>query len=432
MKCLINCTCENSNWVDRYFKDIHPYLLKFCNKPLLEYYIDFCKLNKIKAIRVVSDHKLNEIEEYFGNGISWGVLITYSVSKPEDPIENIISKNKKFIDNDDLMVISDMIFIDYDAKGYKPAVIKKGEMILSETSHGKLMFIHKDAVYSDNTFIENTDIKLVQILSVNDYWNLSMDNITIDKSSYFGENVILKEDVEIENNSIIGDNVIIDSYTHINNSIVYDNTYVGSGLTLDKKILYRNTLIDPESGQRLEVDDDILASEIINKSNYDRNYKLIHKFFAVILIAMMLIPYVILRVLLFVFGDLYKVEHESFITKEKKLFTYYSYRVDNPNLIESLFFKLSLDKFHLLFEVLKGNLYLSGNSILGKNLIGRRLLRDMKVYHPSVFSYIISLKIEDEIIGSISELYYSSNFSIWVDLKIIVKCLFINLFRKIT
>ena len=455
MKCLINCSCTNSKWVDRYFPNVHPYLLKFRNKPLLEYYLDFCELNKITQIRIVSDHKLNDIEEYFENNLRPDISISYSVSKPDDPIKNILMKNKKFVENDHLMIISDMIFIDYDIDNYDEVTIEEENILHSETLNGKLIFIHKKTKYSESRF-KNNNISLLPVMSVYEYYQLCLgitknkvsnlfnqgynneknhfvgtnveihQDAEIEEDVVLGNNVSLSSGVEIGNYSIIGDNIIIDEYTKINNSIIYDDTYVGSTLTFEKKIVVKNLLIDPMTGQKFLLNDDTLATEISKDSNFHTIHKLFHKFFTIIIILLMVIPFFVLKVLC----KMNKVNKEIFISKDKKVFNHTIYMPEKPTRFNSLFFKLSLDKFPLLFEVLKGNLYLIGNSVLEKNLKSRRFLRELKIYHPAIFTYNESLKTNgesinsnDDIMSSINDLFYSSNISLRLDLKIIVKCL---------
>ncbi|NOR46135.1 MAG: hypothetical protein GQ534_11170 [Candidatus Delongbacteria bacterium] len=460
MKCLINCSCDNTKWVSKYFPNVHPYLLKLINKPLLEYYVDFCVLNEITDIRIVSDHKLNYIENHFKNGAKWGVSITYSVSKPDDPIKSIVAKNKKFTIDNDLLVISGLIFIDYDVNKYEQFEVEKENHIISETLNGKLVLIPNGEKYSENKSVKNNFV-LLPIMSIKEFFKVSMDIIEKKNSNFIlpgysnendifvGKNVVIPQNTIVEkyvmigNNvnlsygvivgecSIIGDNVIIDDSTKISSSIIYDSTFIGSDLVFENKILYKNLLIDPLKEEKIKLTDDFLASDIASNSVSVSIYKFTHKVISLLILLIILVPYLLIRILLAPFVNLRKIKKESIISQDNKILNYTICIPKKINPINFLFFKFSLHKFSLLLEVLKGNLYLCGNSILENNLKNKKLLRDFKSYHPALFTYNDSVRGNDEMVRSLNDLYYSNNVSLWLDTKIILKCLTINLFSNI-
>jgi NDP-sugar pyrophosphorylase family protein len=53
-------------------------MVLFQNKPLLQHNIELCKTYGIKEIFINTSHLANKITDYFGNGIKFGVSITYS------------------------------------------------------------------------------------------------------------------------------------------------------------------------------------------------------------------------------------------------------------------------------------------------------------------------------------------------------------------
>ena len=96
-------------------------------------------------------------------------------------------------------------------------------------------------------------------------------------------------------------------------------------------------------------------------------------------------------------------------------------------LINSLFFKLSLNKFPLLIQVLKGKLFLTGNTPLKKE--GRDLIKDMSNYRPAVFTIneMLNKNSNDSFARNINELYYSNNLSFKLNIKIFIKTIIKNL-----
>ncbi|MFA7232353.1 MAG: hypothetical protein WC071_13860, partial [Victivallaceae bacterium] len=80
MKCLINCRVKHSEWSRKYFYGINPYMLKIANKPLLEYFVEFCALSGVKEIRFVMEDSDTSVESFFQEGGKWDLKITYSTS----------------------------------------------------------------------------------------------------------------------------------------------------------------------------------------------------------------------------------------------------------------------------------------------------------------------------------------------------------------
>jgi len=78
MKCLIYCREHGMEWIRRYFSDAEAYMLHIGNKPLLEFFIEFCVLNEVKDVHIAQKTPANEIEDYFGDGSKWDMNLNYS------------------------------------------------------------------------------------------------------------------------------------------------------------------------------------------------------------------------------------------------------------------------------------------------------------------------------------------------------------------
>ncbi|MDY6915125.1 MAG: sugar phosphate nucleotidyltransferase, partial [Candidatus Cloacimonadota bacterium] len=110
MRCLIYSPDSHNSWMKDYFPDVNPYFLKLLNKPLLEYYIDFCVINGITEIRIVLNNSSRALEDYFEDGTQWGVHISYNLSKPQDTLHNVLIKNSNFCKEDKLFIIQGFQF----------------------------------------------------------------------------------------------------------------------------------------------------------------------------------------------------------------------------------------------------------------------------------------------------------------------------------
>jgi len=457
MKCIINCSNDSSQWVEKYFPDISPYMLKILNKPLIEYYIDFCVLLGIKDIKIVSDIPSMELDKFLSDGIQWGVHISYALSKPGDKLDGIIKKNSEFVSEDDLLLLNNFIFINYDknCSDYSLKSETGNISITDEDDNGIYVLRHSNAYdFSDTEKYSKNNLSIQPIRSISDYYATSMDllekrsgcyvipgyskeddvfigqNVEITKMSTIlkpvaiGNNVRLN-DSHIGPSSVIGSNALVDKKTTVEKSIIYDNTYIGSGLEITGKVIIKKTIIDPANGETLDVPDKFIISGL-HKSTASLWSDKIFFWLVTLLLAIIQIPFYYL--LSFLSGAssknvncrLYKDSPETvslkFFIKEKDSF------------FKRMFFKLSLNKFPLLLMVLKGKIYLIGNTPLGTDI---ELLKDMAIYRPAAFTYneMLNGGTAESFEKDINELYYSNNAGFLLNLNILIKSLLRNLFN---
>ncbi len=116
MKTLIAIKEQHQSWVRDAFPNMHPLLLPLCNKPFIEYLIDFAILAGSREIRLLSDGSLMEIEEICQTGSRWGVELTYANIRPEDGERELLHKNRKFCNGSRTMILNGYTFIDYDKR----------------------------------------------------------------------------------------------------------------------------------------------------------------------------------------------------------------------------------------------------------------------------------------------------------------------------
>ena len=297
MKCIISSSADLNLWTHKFFPDIQPHLLKIINKPLIEYYIDLCFLMGIKDIRIVADSPETELNEYLTDGSQWGANITYSLSKPGDSLKDIVNKNKGFIDNEKLFLFNNLIFVNYDKRKPDFALINKNvnTKVFAHKAGG--LFIINDFENLDFETMEqysNKDITVNIINSIHDYFEISINqlkyfsqNYTIpgyntEDNIFIGQNVKISRMTQLHKPSAIGNNVrlhdavigplaiigsnsFIDKMTKVENAIVYDNTYIGSGIEIINKIIFRKMIINPETGETLDVPDDFIISNVKEK-----------------------------------------------------------------------------------------------------------------------------------------------------------------------
>lgn len=244
MKCLIYSPSEQTSWLKEYFPGINPYYLKILNKPLLEYYIDFCVQAEIKEIRIVNSESSSDLEKYFEFGTQWGIDLSYGFAKPDDDLAAILRKNKRFCSEDSLLLIYGYLFIHYDKNSYDYQLLKSTLPRKKSMSNSGIIFLPAETDISslDCGSIEicrESKPEITEFCSIKDYYNLNMRILDKDRSNYFlpgynneegvylGKNIIDSKTTQYLRPLILGDNVQIQMNTDIGpRTILGDNVII--------------------------------------------------------------------------------------------------------------------------------------------------------------------------------------------------------------
>ncbi len=464
MKALVYSAVKQTDWLHKYFQNLHPYLLKIANKPVFEYFLDFCSLNGIEEIRFVSSHQNTEMEYYFGSGDKWGVNISYSIAKPGDSLKKVILKNNSFCKDADILVFNGYGFLHYDKNNFPKNLIAdmKDSSKLIDGDTG-IYFIRKEDLRSsfDNFRSESSDsIRITEISNIKLYYDLNFYVLHEESSNYvlpgynneefvflgkniiypksadlkkpiiLGDNVQLKADTEVGPEAIIGNNVIIDNGAHVKNSIVYDLSYIGSELDIDNKIVYKDVLIDPDSGESMKISDAFLISGIQENMVNTFMQRFFDKVLAGILIGVLYMPEAIIRML--INTKIIRQKSTKFYAKadgsiERFLKTVFVEHTSGSK----LFYRFLLDKYPLLFDVLTGKINLVGCRLVeAQNDVDTSdLLTD---YRPGVFQYSEIFPSErDENQVMLDDMYYLTHKSLKTDISIVLKAMKNRLSGKI-
>lgn len=461
MKCLIFARINNLTWIEEYFDKTNPYLLKFVNKPLLEYFIDFCSTLQISDIKIVSNVATTDIKDYFKDGKKWGVEIDYNIAKPEDTLKKVILKNYSFCKDNDVLIISDFFFLEYDIT----LLTKKKEEIINYIKLNKTKYLQ---IMERGSSVKEIELEMLPsendyynvnlISNVMDYFKLSIDilenrcchyvlpgysseprtylgmnvtypkSVTIDTPVMIGNNVRLGEMVGIGKNSIIGDNIIIEALSNVSNSIVYSDSFVGSDLEIDNKIIYHNKLISGKTGEVIIMSDDYLISSISKDREIGKIQQTFHIIVALIQILIQTIPFILVSPFLLLIHKKYNLTQKYYLSKNRSIKRMFS--VDNARKHPFIKFikKFSLDKYPYLFYVISGKLLLVGNKLYTMTSKHKKLITNLPYYTPGVYSYWESLNQGFNSEEEIHELYYINNNSFWSNLYIYCKITFLRLF----
>ncbi|WP_287374098.1 NDP-sugar synthase [Prosthecochloris sp.] len=421
MKTLLTIRENSYAWVTSTLQWRKPLLLPICNKPFVEFLIDFAVLAGSRDIRLLSDGSLQEVEQYCENGSRWGVQMSYAHIKESDDLQTIFEKNRRFCNDWKIMVIDGFVFIGYDKKNDYSALFNAmpdGTVVSCAAGSMRLITVSE----SNTANNDEAPVSLNPIDSVESYYDLSMHILRHESSryvlpgygsetdSYIGRNVTISKSAEIikpvsiGNNvqilagsvigpgTVIGSNVIIDRKSRATESIVLDNTYIGEELDVEHKIAIRNTLISPPGAVSIAMEDPHLLTGIKDTARGIGNFfrTIVHDLTAIVLILLLFVPFILITPILAIQGKWRSSRKTCYDHTCKATVSLPNVSIERSGPLSALAFALSLDRFSTLFRVISGRLSLIGNAPMAveeKNSSGSSGPTVTPGYRPAVFSY---------------------------------------------
>ena len=401
-------------WVRKTFPCIHPLLLPICNKPFIEFVIDFAILTGSSALRLLCDGEVDAVERYCEQGSRWGIDISYASIHPDDTIHAILGKNRKFCGEERIVIVSGFSFIRYDKRlNYKSLANTLAPGEWAACPGGRITLTGLPG--STAAHWVSAPLSLMPLNDMASYYRASMEALESGADRYvlpgygdepacaFGRNVVISNSVDIRkpvsigNNvqlignaiigpsAIIGNNVIIDRESRVESSIIFDNTYIGEHLEVNGRIASGNRLNDPVSGASIAMEDPHLLGSISKSGTLNAlPRKIAHALGAIVMIVVLFIPFLVLFSLLKSRNQWKSTPMETPAEKPGKTIPLDKVELDTANPLGSLAFALSLDRFPWLFRVLVGQLALIGNTPLPA---GKSRPDDSPGCRPAVFSY---------------------------------------------
>jgi len=451
-------------WIQRYFSDAEAYTLHVGNKPLLEFFIEFCVLNEIKDIYIALKPASGEIKESFGDGSKWDINLNYIELKKERELEEVIDSHKDLFTGDDLLVFNGFFFLQYKkshlSKNFLPQDYSWQN--LSKSGHG-LLFLKSSTAYKPEKPLKHFEGKRFLLSkdmnSIKDYFELNMDMVAggaknyimpsynSERGVFIGQNVeimydceitrpiIIGDDIQLKKHShigpsvIIGSNSLIDSDTSVHNSIIYCNSYIGTKLEINNKIVYKRRLIDPDSGDMIHIVDDFLVSEVRNDLITSVMTRILELVLICLLFCLQLPLYLILRPWVECSYEKMAIWQDASGLRKTSIKRFISKADKNAN---KLFVKFSLHKFHLLLWCVSRRLRLIGSVPQKASKEGLQNIQELSNYRPAAFSYSDMYGCErDNEIRQVHEVFYAKHTTLGINAAIFFKTLIFNFFGTV-
>lgn len=462
MKTFIICDTRQCAWIRQYFYDVHPYMIRIANKPLLEYMAEFAVLAGATEIDFVIDGHHDGIEHYFNDGSRWNIPIGYIYAARGDHIGSIFRRHSCDCGEHGLLIINGLFFLHYNKTfNYAAAMASDSLNHRRATADGRgLHLIRRECLnlnWDSLPFAVDPfpDVAISPIDNIRHIFDLNMEMVRGDaenytmlsfnneKDVYIGQNVeftrdcaiippvIIGSDVQLRDSrigpsAIIGDNTLVDTGSIVENSVIYSNSYIGSSLEFQNKIVYKRKIADPHSGAAIDIVDDFLVTEIDHNIIKQFLTVEIQSLYAMIIAAMLIIPFILMYPL---GGRLFRKSRRLKDKNSETTITIPAYVPDRSNFLRRLFWKFSLDKLPLVIRALKGQLRLVGNRPLTDLPENRELIRELNSYQPGAFSYSEMRGHDNGMPMHIDELYYSRHHNLAMDAGIIIKTMILRLFR---
>ncbi|RXK85015.1 NDP-sugar synthase [Chlorobaculum sp. 24CR] len=417
MKTILALREAECAWVRDAFPCVHPLLLPICNKPFIEFLIDFAILVGSPAVRILGDGELDAVERYCENGSRWGIDISYANMQTGDSVETMLGKNRRFCDKERVMMVSGFSFVRYDKRrDYKSLAgsMPEGEWVAGPGGSITLF----GAPEKPEAQAADAPLSLMALDGMASYYRASMEALETGADRYvlpgyggepgcaIGRNVVMSKSVEIRkpvsigNNvqllgdaiigpsAIIGSNVIIDRESTVESSIVFDNTYIGEQLEVIGRIASGNRLSDPVSGVAVTMEDPHLLSGIRKSEALGAlPRKIVHALGALILIVLLAVPFLVVSTLLRLGGGWRSATGDYLSGKSGETISLGKVEPDAANALDTIASTLSLDRYPWLFRVLTAELALIGSTPLPAETQHPNAPANALAYRPGVFSY---------------------------------------------
>ena len=464
MKCLIYCHKKGAEWASQYFSDAEAFMLPVGNKPLLEFFIEFCHLNEVKDIFIAQKNSSDEIKSYFEDGSKLDVNLDYIMFDEEPGLEKLIASNNELFSEDSLLIFDGFFFLEYKKSHLANNFLsqKKSWQSLSDSGNG-LLFLKRPTSYKNKKVLNNFEAKhslqVKDINSIKAYFDLNMNMVAgaaknyvmpsynNEKGVFIGQNVeimydckmtkpiILSDNIQLKRRSdigpsaIIGDNSLIDSDTTVRNSVLFSSSYIGSHLEIDNKIIYKRCLIDPDTGAMIHIVDDFLVAEVNRDLITSILSRVVEVFLIIFLLALQLPLYILLRPWVKCSYEKIEVWRDKSGTRKTSLKRFISKADTNAN---KLFIKFSLDKFTLLPLCIMRKLRLIGSSPREASPESLHSIRELASYRPSAFSFSDMYGYEyNEEKRQVNELFYAKHTTVGLNVAIFFKTLIFNFFGTV-
>ena len=450
-------TARACSWAEQLGQTPWP-LLPVANRPLLDYGLETFSEMGVRSIHVMLGDQSKHIEDFIGDGTRWNVKVQYSFARyGEDPMGYLRSTMRLW--QDGLFYLGGPFFM-RRRKAFNAAGLKHLEACRHDAG-GETLFLFGRTADEINALVdgdpgsarglEQIHIHPLPLSGIGAYFDLNMKmvlgefvrytvagfstgdrssigyNVNTPPSSHLQAPVFIGDDcrfgsmTSVGPNAVIGNHVIVDSYTELADCLVLPDTYIGRNLEIRNKIVSGNRVVSPDDGTVIQIDDSwVVARNRPAMRTEDFVRYCILWFVAFGIAAVQLLPFLVLYPWVRL-SRIARYERPLFHDPRTGYITLPVLRklVNRKSIVFSLFKALSLDRLPRLVLVLGGRLFLCGQPPM-RHPEDDDLIKQLPHYYPGVFCYEDYNKDSDRLVDS---LWYAHIRSLFEDSKILIKAL---------
>ncbi len=448
-------------------------LLPVGNRPLLEYWLELCAELKIDEVRLVLGHGAEFVEAYAGAGERWGLAISYSFLKDDQPPAAFLRRAPELWRAGLLFVGAPAFPRRVPDRFAWPA--HPPPAMVARAAGGPLQCLWAAAGAALDHFCASgqlpgdfgaawaaVGLEIQPIGSVRDYYELNMRLVRGEitrylapgyyaaDGAYIGYNVIIPPAAQVQpplmvgNDSrlaplcavgpdaILGARVVADRQCLLTRCVVLDGTYIGPGVEIDGKIVAGRRVVDPESGAVADIVDPWLLAPLRAAGHLRDAARAILGWPVALLLALLLVSPFALLYPLARRGGGHFVRRPARGTRGLTL-EFPEWRAPPTSTAGTRWFTaLGLDLLPRLGLVLIGRLWLCGQPPL-RSPAEDDLLGELPHYHPGAVSYA-DLRTAHPAPGQreIEARYYAHQHSPGTDAQILLRFFWRRWFGALT
>ena len=449
-------TSKSHAWAQRMGDTPWP-LLPVANRPLLDYWLETCADAGALHVHLVLGDAAKAIEDYVGSGERWNLQVEYTFARAgEAPLDYLRSIAGQW--SEGLLFFGGPFFI-RRRQAFRPAGFARLDPCRHDHGGETLFLFGREGAAvarlldepAGGRGLEQIHAQPYPIANMHAFFDLNMKMVTAEFSRYvtagfsgsdgssIGYNtrtppsshlrapLIIGDDCRfgamttVGPNAVVANHVIIDTFTELTDCLILDDTYVGRNLEIKNKIVSGNRVIDPTDETVIEIDDSwVVARNRPEMKTEDLVRYTILWFFAVLLVALQLIPFILLSPWLAI-TRVARFERRLFHDPGAGYVTLPVFiKLENrKSVLYRVFRSLSLDRFPWLLRVLRAKMFLCGQPPM-RHPDDDEIIKQLPRYYPGVFCYQDYNRESDRLTDS---LWYAHIRSLFEDVKILFKAL---------
>lgn len=437
-------------------------LLPVANRPILEYWLEWCAELNVSSIRLVLDNGAQEVEAFAGEGERWGMNISYSFHQSRYSPASFLQRSPHEWKSAGLLHVTGPCF-PRRQPGKASAPPETGRAYIHEKDNHFNCFLSRDPETVDDYIHRNLEFTglasfremgkdIMPLESILDFFSLNMDMVQGEMELYLRPGYFYKDQASIGYNvitpptatltppliigndcrlgpitsigpdAVMGNHVMVDRQCEISRAVIFSGTFIGRGMEIRDKIVSGNMVMDPHSGAAVAVPDPWMVGPTQTLPGFrDIIQSIFSRLAAGTIVLTQLIPFALLFGWKLIKGS--SVNHTRVEGKKQKVLNLPVFIPDEPSsgLSTRLFPALGLDRYPHFLQAMLGRLWLCGHRPGPVKPDREQEVNslDQKVFPAAITYADLREQNNDADLERVEDLYYRHHRSLREDMRIL-------------